>query len=122
MLESSIARVVAFCTRHSLVVIVAALVLGVGSALYAARHFAIDTDISGLLSPDLPWRKAEAGYRNAFPQEAESILAVVAAPTPEFARAAATELAGRLSKESSLFRSVSNVSGGDFFARNSLLY
>jgi uncharacterized protein len=122
MLERVIVRVIGFCTRHSFVVTIAALVLGLGSALYVVRHFAIDTDTSELLSSDLPWRKAEADYRKAFPQEVDSILAVVEAPTPEFARGAAMELVGRLSKQSSLFRSVSNVSGGDFFARNSLLY
>src|SRR5262245_36629246 len=56
MLASVISRVIAFCTRHNLVVIVTALVLGLGSVLYTARHFAIDTDTSRLLSSDLPWR------------------------------------------------------------------
>jgi predicted RND superfamily exporter protein len=122
MLESVIARVIAFCIRHSFAVVIAAFVLGLGSAVYAAQYFAIDTDISGLLWSDLPWRKAETDYSKAFPLEAESILAVIEAPTPEFARGAAAELSSRLSKEGSLFRSVSNLSGSDFFVRNSLLY
>jgi len=122
MLESVIVRVVSFCTRYSFAVVIIALVLGLGSAVYSVRHFAIDTDISGLLSPDLPWRKREADYKKAFPQEVESILAVIEAPTPEFARGAARDLDGQLSKQGSLFRSVSNPAGSDFFVRNSLLY
>jgi hypothetical protein len=122
MLESVIVRVVGFCTRHSSAVLITALVLGLGSAVYTARHFAIDTDTSGLLSSDLPWRKAEADYKKAFPQEVESILAVVEAPTPEFAQGAAKDLSGRLMTQNSLFRSVNNLTGGDFFVRNSLLF
>ena len=122
MLEFAIAGVVGFCTRYSAFVIITALVLGLGSAVYAERHFAIDTDTTGLLSPNLPWRKAETDYNKAFPQEVESIIAVVQAPTPEFARGAATELANRLSKQNVQFRSVSNLAGSDFFVRNSLLY
>jgi hypothetical protein len=122
MLESAIARVVAFCTRYSTAVVLVAFVLGLCSAVYAARHFAIDTDTSALLSPNLPWRKAETDYNKAFPQEANSILAVVQAPTPELARGAASELSNRLSKQSAHFRSVSNLTGSDFFVRNSLLY
>ena len=80
MLESVIVRVVSFCTRYSFAVVIIALVLGLGSAVYSVRHFAIDTDISGLLSPDLPWRKREADYKKAFPQEVESILAVIERP------------------------------------------
>jgi len=83
MLERVIVRVVSFCTRYSFAVVIMALVLGLGSTVYAVRHFAINTNISGLLSPDLPWRKREADYRKAFPQEVESILAVIEAPTPE---------------------------------------
>jgi len=79
-------------------------------------------DISGLLSPDLPWRKREADFRKAFPQQVESILAVIEAPTPEFARGAARDLDGRLSKQGSLFRSVSNPTGSDFFCPRSRLF
>jgi hypothetical protein len=53
MLESVIVRVVGFCTRYNAAVLITALVLGLGSAAYTARHFAIDTDTSGLLSSDL---------------------------------------------------------------------
>jgi hypothetical protein len=118
MLELVIVRVVSFCTRYSFAVVIIALVLGLCSAVYSVRHFAIDTDISGLLSPDLPWRKREADFRKAFPQQVESILAIIEAPTPEFARGAARDLDGRLSKQGSLFRSVSNPTGSDFFVRD----
>lgn len=122
MLNSIIARTVNFCIRHSLTVIVAALLLGGGSTWYASRHFAVNTDISKLLSPNLPWRKRELDYKAAFPQEAEGIIAVVEGPTPELASAAAKALTDRLSKQSTLFRSVRDAGAGEFFQRNGLLY
>jgi hopanoid biosynthesis associated RND transporter like protein HpnN len=103
-------------------VIVAATLLGAASAVYAARHFAISTDVSKLLSPDLPWRQRELAYQAAFPQQTESIVAVVEGPTPELATAAAAALTEELKQQLTLFRSVSIAGGDEFFERNKLLY
>jgi uncharacterized protein len=51
MLSPLIRRTVHFCIRHSRAVILLAIILGVGSAGYAAQHFAVTTDISKLLEP-----------------------------------------------------------------------
>jgi hypothetical protein len=40
-----IVRVVDFCARYGLIVIVAGLLLRLGTASYAATHFSINTDI-----------------------------------------------------------------------------
>ena len=122
MLAAFFASITGFCVRYAWLVIVATVALGAGSAYYVARHFAIDTSISNLLSPNLPWRQHEMAYQAAFPQEATSILAVVSAPTPEFTGAAAKALADRLKPQQAFFRSVTAPGSGDFFARNSLLY
>jgi uncharacterized protein len=86
------------------------------------RHFAVDSAISHLLSPNLPWRQRELAYQAAFPEQGNSIIAVVSAPTPEFAGAATEALVDRLSLQSDRFRSVEAAQGGEFFARNGLLY
>ena len=91
-MSSLIAHIVELCIRRAWVVILAAGLLGCGCAVYAARHFAISTDVRKLLSPDLPWRQRELAYQAAFPQQNESILAVIEAPTPELASAAAAAL------------------------------
>jgi hypothetical protein len=116
------ARIADFCIRHAWLIIIATVLLGAGTADYVARHFAINTDTGNLLSPHLPWRKRDLAYQTAFQQQAESILAVVTAPTPEFASAAAKALTDRLSPQSTFFRSVEAASSGEFFARNGLLY
>src|ERR1700736_3356743 len=118
MLDSVLARVVAFCARRWAFVVVPALLLAIGSAVYVERHFAVNTDVSRLLSPDLPWRQREIAYRNAFPQQAESIIAVVDADIPEHAAMAAGALVDRLKTNPTLFRSVRDLTGDPFFRRN----
>ena len=122
MLNWGIARIVDFCARRAWAVFITAVALVGGSLWYAVEHFAVNTNANQLLSPDLPWRKRELDLRAAFPQKAESIIAVVQGPTPELSEGAAKVLADRLFAESSLFRSVQQVGGGEFFVRNSLLY
>ena len=50
MLTSLIVRIIDFCTRNAWQVVVAGLLLAVASGFYAARHFAINSDINTLLS------------------------------------------------------------------------
>ncbi len=122
MLNAFIGRTVDFCIRHMRLVIVLAIILGAASAGFAARHFAINTDISKLISADLPWRQRELAFHRAFPDRTESILAVVHAPTPELASAARNKLLDELRPKNDLFRSVHAPDGGTFFERNFLLY
>jgi len=58
-----------------------------GRLLYGST-FQINTDINTLISPDLDWRQRDNAFESAFEQE-RMILAVVEAPTPEFASARA---------------------------------
>ena len=93
-----------------------------GSTVYSARHFAINTDINKLISPELDWRKREAEFEKAFPGHFGSTLVVVDAPTAEYASRAGAELAAQLRSQPQLFRSVDDIGGSEFFARNGLLY
>ena len=45
--------------RRAVLVVLAALVRGVGLAAYTAKHLSMDTDLQNLLAPELPWRQAE---------------------------------------------------------------
>ena len=55
MLKRAIVRTVDFCVRYPWWVLAVALALSVASAAYAAKHFAIKTDINELISDQLPW-------------------------------------------------------------------
>ena len=92
MLTSLVVTVVKACTRFATLTVLVALILAVGAVFYTARHFSINTDINTLISPDLDWRQRDNAFEKAFDQE-RLILAVVDAPTPEFAGAASAVLA-----------------------------
>ncbi len=122
MLASSITAIVRFCTRFPWPIIILALVGAVFAGAYSARHFAINTDINKLISRDLDWRKREAEFEKAFPGHFGSTLVVVDAPIAEYTSRAGAELAARLKTQPQLFRSVDDIGGNEFFARNGLLF
>ncbi|WP_028350902.1 MMPL family transporter [Bradyrhizobium murdochi] len=121
MLTSVVVAVVRTCTRFATLVVIISLLLAVGGAYYAARHFAINTDINTLISPDLDWRKRDNQFEQAFDRE-KLILAVVEAPTPELASAASKALATKLSADTKHFESVQPLGSGEFFEKNGLLF
>jgi uncharacterized protein len=121
-LDNLIVRFFVYCAQHAWVVIVAATGLAAISAIYFVQHFAINTDINSLISPDLPWRQHELAYQAAFPQDTQLVLAVVQAPTPELAEAAGKALRDRLSRDPAFFHSIETLGGGAFFARSGLLF
>jgi uncharacterized protein len=120
MLKSTIIRTVDFCSRHALGVILLGVALGVVSAAYATRHFAITTDINQLISPDLPWRHREVAFAATFPRQ--DILAVVNAPTPELVQQATAKLVDALLKRSDVIKALRQPGSGSFFERNGLLF
>src|SRR5262252_4373952 len=122
MLATVVTGIVRLCTRFPWPIIVLALLGAFGSAVYAARHFAINTDINKLISPELDWRKREAEFEKAFPGHFGSTLVVIDAPTTEYAARAANDLAAKLKSQPQLFSAVNDIEGSEFFLRNGLLY
>ena len=121
MLTSIVVAIVRTCTRFATLVVIVSLLLAVGASYYAAQHFAINTDINKLISPDLDWRKRDNQFEHAFDRE-KLILAVVEAPTPELASAASKALATKLSGDTKHFESVQPLGSGEFFEKNGLLF
>jgi hopanoid biosynthesis associated RND transporter like protein HpnN len=122
MLRALLTRLARRCADHPWGVIVLSLVITAACAWYAALHFNIDTDIDRLLESDAPWAQRDAAIAKAFPQRAQMILAVVTAPSREQADAAADALADALRRQPTRFVSVDQPGGGDYFARNGLLF
>jgi uncharacterized protein len=120
-LHTTVVQTIKQCIGHPWIVVIIAILMSAAAAGYAVRHFALNTDINKLISPDLPWRKREIAFDAQFPQY-DSILAVVQAPTPELTSKATAALAGNLAKRRDLFKSVTVPGGGEFFARNGLLF
>jgi hopanoid biosynthesis associated RND transporter like protein HpnN len=121
VLTSFVVSIVRTCTRFAPFTIVLSLILTVGAGFYTARHFKINTDINTLISPDLDWRQRDIAFENAFQQE-RTILAVVEAPTPEFASAASAKLVEKLRPDTANFDSVRSLNDSGFFQKNGLLF
>ena len=122
MLGSIITSIVRFCARFPLIVIACWGCAAVVSVGYTAAHFAINTDINKLISPDLDWRQRELDFGKAFPGHFGTTLVVIDAPTAELAAQASGALTKRLAAQPDTFRSVEDLSASEFFARNGLLF
>ncbi|MGO8953466.1 MAG: MMPL family transporter [Rhodomicrobium sp.] len=122
MLKYLIVTIVRFCAGHAWLVLVTAIVLACGAAYYAADRFALNTDITALLSRNLPWRQREIAYLKAFPRQETAILAVAGGPTPELVEDAARRLTEQLNREHSIIRGAQQLPAGEFFQRNGLLF
>lgn len=122
MLKAKLALVAGACTRHAWLVIALSALLAVFCGVYVARHFAIDTDINKLISPDLPWRQRELAFDRAFPHRYDTIFVVVDAPTVELATEASAALARRLAANQALFTEVDEPGASPLFTRNGLLF
>jgi hopanoid biosynthesis associated RND transporter like protein HpnN len=122
MLKATIIATIDLCTRYAYGTIAAGILMAIVSSYYASEHFAINTDINTLISPDLSWRKREISFEKYFPDREDRILAVVDAPTPELVTLARAALAEKLAENKSLFPQVTQLGGTVFFAQNGLLF
>jgi hopanoid biosynthesis associated RND transporter like protein HpnN len=122
LIIAAVARAVRLSTRYAWLVIPGFLIAAVFAGLYLSRHIAIDTDSSKLLSSSLPWRQQEMRLNELFPQRTDRIIAVVDATTAEGAEEAASALADALAPQSEVIRTAIRPDGGEFFARNGILF
>jgi hopanoid biosynthesis associated RND transporter like protein HpnN len=124
MLTSLIVRLVDWSVRRPIWVVALALALAAASGVYVARHFQINTDVSKLIENEPQWAALGAALDRAFPQRDQTILAVVEAPAPELADAAADALAAGLKTPvyASEIGDVNQPAGGPLFEHNGLLF
>jgi uncharacterized protein len=121
VLTNIVVSIVKACTRFAALTVLVALALAIGAGFYTARNFSINTDINTLISSNLDWRKRDNQFDRAFDRDS-TILAVVDAPTPEFASAAAAALLQKLSGDTTHFTSMQALGSGEFFEKNGLLF
>jgi hopanoid biosynthesis associated RND transporter like protein HpnN len=98
------------------------LAIAVLSGVVAANRFAMTTDTGALISSDVDWRRQERAMETAFPQLRDVMLVVVDGASPELAEDGAARLAARLAGDRAHFHRVSRPDGGDFFAREGILF
>ena len=122
MLTRFLENAVGFAARRPWPVLAAALLLVLGSGLFATRNFDMSTDTVALISPDTEWRRNEAALSKAFTRVDTGIAIIVDGRTPELAEDAALRLSAALQEDTANFTLVARPDGGDFFDRNGLLF
>src|ERR1700760_2320711 len=122
MLVSIVKKVVGLCSHHAWAVVAIAVLCTGASGYYAAKHFAINTDVNRLIAPGLDWREREQRYEKEFPGAYGSIMVVVDAPTSELATVATVKLWEELAKRPDLFHGVHQLDRDPYFAKNGLLF
>lgn len=111
-----------FCYRYGAGVLIVSLLTAIGCGFYVSRNLGMNTDTTDMLSEDLPFRINMKRYKETFPQDVDTLLIVLDAPTPEQAHSAARRLAKELEKDSVNFHDVYAPNADDFFTRNGLFY
>lgn len=111
-----------FIQRHSSIVLIITLLVSMAVLFYLKQNFRINTDLNGMISEKLLFRKLEREFSNAFPQFSDTIVVVLDGNTPEQAMLARRSMAERLRKETKIFKTVYEPGGGEFFEKNGLLY
>jgi uncharacterized protein len=89
---------------------------------YTVAHVSFDTNTVNMLDPNLPFRRLQAEFEDAFPVLNDLAVIVIDAETPDRAQDAADSLTAKLREHPRLFRSVYQPGGGPFFEHNGLLY
>ena len=88
---------------------------------YTVNNLGVNTNTAEMLSPDLPFQKNRIRLESTFPKEAETLLMVVEATTPEKTAQATENLISQLQYHP-LFISVYSPSSSQFFKKQALLY
>lgn len=89
---------------------------------FTIQNFKINTDLTEMIASDLPFRQVIKKYHDEFPDLVGSIVVVVEGDIPEQVRQARDNLADRLRRENTLFKSIYTPGGNHFFDKNGLLY
>lgn len=108
--------------RFPWLIFLSIVVLCLFSAGYTSQHLGINNNTAQLLDQDLPFQQVRLKLEQAFPQDAATIIAVLASATPEQNALAADFVQRRLQAETEVFDSVYSLENDPFFRRQGFLY
>lgn len=109
------------CRRRAWPVVIGGLLLTFLSVWYVAGHLGMDTDTGKMISAEVPWRRAEMDYRNAFPENL-NLAIVIDGPDEGATMDAAAALMAKLKERPDLFKVLHRPDDMTFFRRNGLLF
>lgn len=122
MLSTFAEKLVRASRAKPLLTVLLIFALTAGATFGASQHLTMNTDSLALFDSGLDFREAEKDLDGQFPGEVDLIVAVIDGPSAAESQSAADRLAGKLKPRDDLFKTVQNPTGGDFFARNGLMY
>ncbi|MGE3772284.1 MAG: MMPL family transporter [Gammaproteobacteria bacterium] len=116
------AALVACAVRWPWLVILVMFALTGWGVQYTAAHIGIDTDTGDMIDPTLPHRQASRALDEAFPHLPGDVVVYAQAAHAGDAEDAADALAAALRERPDIARALTQPGGGEFFARQGLLY
>ena len=120
--RNAAAAIVTASTRHAWLVLTVSIALSAVAGWYTVGHVAIDTDTSKMLDAELPHMRASDALAAAFPRLPGDVVVYTESRHVGQAEDAADELTRRLRERADIAHAVAQPGGGEFFARNGLLY
>ncbi|RUM38055.1 MAG: hopanoid biosynthesis-associated RND transporter HpnN, partial [Desulfobulbus sp.] len=111
-----------FVLNNARSLVVLSLIITGVLLFFTIKNFSINTDLTQMISNDLPFRRVVKEYHAQFPDLVGSIAVVIEGDNPEKVRQARNLLADRLQRENTLFSSVYAPGKGTFWDKNGLLY
>ncbi len=111
-----------FVIRFSRSVIFGFLLAAAFSIYYSAMHLGINTDTKQMLDEELPYRQTLKIFQQEFPLLSNTLIIVIDGTDPESVNSASSALTQSLREDTEIFSSVYQPGGGQFIAKNKLLY
>jgi uncharacterized protein len=120
--EKALAHWVDLARRAAWAIVLLSLASSVALIPYITTKLGINTDTTDALSPELPFRKAHAAYKAAFPGFSDQLVIVLEAQDGDTADTKAAQLVAKLREKPALIKRIFDPAGDPFFRRHGLLY
>ncbi len=121
-IQDSLAGCVDFCVLHARAVVVSAFLVAAAALGTTTLFLSVNTNLSGMIDPDLDFRKRYEEFARLFPQLDRTLIAVVDAETSELATEAARSLVTSFETRPDLFTDVYAPGVDTFFDSHGMLY
>src|ERR1043166_2893685 len=121
MLQTAFARLVDRARASSLAVISFFILLTLAAGIFAFKHFAINTDVTDLIDPNIGWRQREIAFSKAFPQRDDILAILIDGKDSAGANIAAQRLKEAADSRKDLFIEASRPEASSYFAEHGLM-
>lgn len=122
MLSHLISRLNEFCVRRNMLTITFFILLCGSAAWLSAHHLGITTETDKLFADSLPWKQRNLEIEHLFPNEKDTLVAIIKAKTPEAGQETAHQLAQILKNDHKHFSYIDEPADNIFYKQNAFLF